>query len=131
MKFFLLLKYLFKILHYKKGGVLLWKKSKTINEFKTVLKTLRTKRGLSQEEIGKELGISKGAVCYYETGQRAPDIVVLSAFADYFGVSTDYLLGRESLKVKGEELSELIEKTEHLNSLLCESITLIDAIRGR
>ena len=64
------------------------------NEFKRILKDLRTAKGLSQDEFAKELGISKGAVSYYETGQRVPDIVVLSAFADFFGVSTDYLLGR-------------------------------------
>lgn len=94
-------------------------KKKTINEFKTVLKTLREKRGLSQEKLGKELGISKGAICYYETGQRAPDIVVLSAFADYFEVSTDYLLGRTERKLndkKGEFVNEVLDKQIRLLS---------------
>lgn len=79
-------------------------KNKIANDFKKILKDLRTERGLSQDEFAKELGISKGAVSYYETGQRVPDIVVLSALADYFGVSTDYLLGRTETKSVNEDI---------------------------
>ncbi|MBR4111865.1 MAG: helix-turn-helix transcriptional regulator [Ruminiclostridium sp.] len=79
-------------------------KNKIIERFKRILKDLRTEKGLSQDEFAKVLGISKGAVSYYETGQRVPDIVVLSAIADYFKVSTDYLLGRTEIKSVDEDV---------------------------
>lgn len=79
-------------------------KNKISNDFKQILKDLRTERDLSQDEFAKELGISKGAVSYYETGQRVPDIAVLSALADYFGVSTDYLLGRTQIQSVNEDI---------------------------
>lgn len=79
-------------------------KNKISTSFGRIIKDLRTEIGISQDEFAKELGISKGAVSYYETGQRVPDIVVLSAFADYFGVSTDYLLGRTETKSIDEDM---------------------------
>ena len=73
-------------------------KSEIMNIFKKRLKDLRNEKGLSQDKLADDLGVSKGAISYYETGQRAPDIVVLSAMADYFKVSADYLLGRTEVK---------------------------------
>lgn len=86
-------------------------KNKIIERFKRILKDLRTEKGLSQDEFAKELGISKGAVSYYETGQRVPDIVVLSAIADYFEVSTDFLLGRTETKSVNEDVQAACKVT--------------------
>jgi len=54
---------------------------------------LRNKRGLTQEQIAVILKMSRSTYAQYEVDRRKPDYDTLKMFADYFGVSTDYLLG--------------------------------------
>jgi transcriptional regulator with XRE-family HTH domain len=72
--------------------------------FANILKTLRTDKHLSQQELATRLGISKSAVSMYEQGRREPDFDILNKIADIFQVDADYLLGRSSLS---HELSRL------------------------
>lgn len=58
------------------------------------LKELREKRKLSQVRVAMDLNMNQTSVSRYETGEREADYDTLIAFADYFGVSVDYLLGR-------------------------------------
>ena len=58
------------------------------------LKELREQRHISQVFLGLELGMSQNTISRYETGAREADYETLLAFADYFNVSVDYLLGR-------------------------------------
>ena len=58
------------------------------------LKQLREQRHISQVFLGMELGMSQNSISRYETGVREADYETLIAFADYFNVSVDYLLGR-------------------------------------
>jgi transcriptional regulator with XRE-family HTH domain len=59
------------------------------------LKQLREKTGLSQAKFAKELGeVSQPVIARYETGDFFPSYPVLIKIADYFNVSTEYLLGR-------------------------------------
>ena len=67
-----------------------------MKEFNERLKELRILKGLSQDALSKETGISTTAICYYETGQRVPNANVIITFAKYFDVSADYLLGLEN-----------------------------------
>lgn len=55
------------------------------------IKKLRGKK--PQDQCAKELGISRGALSYYENGERKPDAEILYRMAEYFKVSVDYLLG--------------------------------------
>lgn len=61
-----------------------------------ILRDLRKNTGLTQEEVAKFLNITRGAYANIEGGKREPDFATISALADYFGVSVDYLLGREN-----------------------------------
>lgn len=54
---------------------------------------LRKARGISQERLGKAVGLSRKAISTIESGARSTTIEKLIALARYFGVSTDYLLG--------------------------------------
>lgn len=56
---------------------------------------LRNETGLSQEELAKESGIAYRSYRRYETGEREPNCSTLVILADFFDVSTDYLLGRK------------------------------------
>lgn len=59
------------------------------------LKALRKGKGLSQQALGDALGITKVSICGYENGTRIPSLETFVMLADYFGVTTDYFLGRE------------------------------------
>lgn len=59
------------------------------------LKELRKAKGLSQEQVANQLGITLRAYQNYEYGQREPNIEMINKIADFYGVTTDYLLGRE------------------------------------
>lgn len=60
------------------------------------IKELRTAQGLTQVEFANKLSVSKHAVSNCENNNIQPSIDVLLKTADYFGVTTDYLLGRSS-----------------------------------
>lgn len=55
---------------------------------------LRNKRGLTQEELAKIFCMSRSTYAQYEVDRRKPDYDTLQRIADYFEVSTDFLLGR-------------------------------------
>lgn len=57
------------------------------------LKLLREIKQVSQQEIANYLGVTRQSYSNYETGNRQPDFKALSKLSEYFGVSTDYLLG--------------------------------------
>lgn len=60
------------------------------------LKNLRKEKKLSQKELSEILKISQSVICDYENNKVDPTTNVLLKYADFFGVSTDYLLGREN-----------------------------------
>ena len=62
--------------------------------FSERVKELRTERGMSQDAVGKIIGVKRYSVWGYEKGRNFPDVPGLIALADYFGVSIDYLVGR-------------------------------------
>lgn len=59
------------------------------------LQELRTKNNLSQQFLGDLLYVHRNTISHYERGTRTPNLQILIQLADYFDVSTDYLLGRE------------------------------------
>ncbi len=60
------------------------------------IKTLRSQMGLSQVELATKLSVSKQCVSNWENDNVQPSIDMLIKIADYFNVSTDFLLGRSS-----------------------------------
>lgn len=69
------------------------------------IKTLRLQRNMSQLELAKALAVTKSGVSAYETGARMPSYSVLIKIAQFFNVSTDYLLGLD--EKDGVDLSGL------------------------
>lgn len=65
-------------------------------EFKDVLYNLRNKKGISQKQLAKDLHMSSGIIGMYESGDRKPSVEAQEALADYFNVTLDYLMGRDS-----------------------------------
>ena len=59
---------------------------------------LREQLELTQEELAEKIGISRAALSHYEKNRRQPDYELVKKFADFFGVTTDYLLGRTDIR---------------------------------
>lgn len=73
------------------------------------LKHLRIEKGKTQKEMAKDLGTTDVTIGRYEAGTREPKTDVLNALADYFDVSTDYLLGRTDKKNPEKERLQNID----------------------
>lgn len=83
----------------------------------TNIKMLRIARGLNQVELAKKLSVTKQTVSNWENDNIQPSIDMLERIADFFNVSTDYLLGRESLdKISVEGLS--LEEIAHITMIV-------------
>ena len=65
-----------------------------MQKFSNRLISLRKERGLTQEDVAKIISKKRSTVSGYETEGKEPDLETVCVFAKYFGVSTDYLLGR-------------------------------------
>jgi len=57
------------------------------------LKQLRKEKGLSQNMLAKELGVSGGTVAMWETGKRKPQFEMFDKLCSFFDRSMDYILG--------------------------------------
>lgn len=62
------------------------------------LKTLLEERDMTQVELSRLLHLGKSTISQYISGARNPDIETLKAVAEFFSVSTDFLLGRSSVR---------------------------------
>lgn len=72
------------------------------------LKALRTKHSKTQQEMADLLGITRQGYAKYENNLGEPDNSTLAKLADYFEVSTDYLLGRtDNLELASQEKDEV------------------------
>ncbi|MBQ6845065.1 MAG: helix-turn-helix domain-containing protein [Agathobacter sp.] len=61
----------------------------------TKIAELRKEKGMTQEALANELGVSNQAVSKWEANQSCPDIQLLPQIADIFGITLDDLFGRE------------------------------------
>lgn len=66
-------------------------------EFHEKLQELRKNRGLTQEELAKDLYVSRTAISKWESGRGYPSIELLKEISNYFSVSIDDLLSGEKL----------------------------------
>ena len=82
------------------------------------LKNLRNSRRLSQKDFAQALEVSQQTVASWESGRTEPSNAALTAIADYFNVSADYLLGRDATKAPSlsEEQRKLLSGFDNLNS---------------
>lgn len=66
----------------------------SISKFNEVLKSLREKEKLTQQEMADILNITQSSYQKYEKGSREPNMETLLIIAEYFNVSLDILFGR-------------------------------------
>mgnify|MGYP004694649499 CR=1 FL=1 len=84
------------------------------------IKELRQARHMTQVELAKALGLTKQCVSNWENDNVAPSVEMLVKIADYFCVSTDYLLGRDesyNLNVSDLTTEEIVHIQQLINDL--------------
>nr|WP_194949949.1 helix-turn-helix transcriptional regulator [Anoxybacillus flavithermus] len=84
------------------------------------LKRLRLEKKLTQEELGKKINVTKVSISGYENGNRTPDTETLQKLADFFNVTTDYLLGRTDDPNPPESDNEELGTLARINQLIKE-----------
>lgn len=90
--------------------------------FGDILKELREDKGLTQEDLATLMNIGRTSITSYETNSSQPSIETLIKLADYFNVSTDYLLCRT--KNYSNNKVYIIELKNTLNKILDEYILI-------
>jgi transcriptional regulator with XRE-family HTH domain len=85
---------------------------KNISTLGKRLKYLREKNNYSQKRVAEAIGLTNVQLSRYESGDRKPDPDTINLLADFFNVSTDFLLGRtdnieinNKVTVAGQEIS--------------------------
>lgn len=103
-------------------------------KFHEKLYDIRRKQGLSQEELGYELQVSRQTISKWETGQSYPDFQKLVMLSDYFGMTLDELvhdLDVEDIREKSltdDKVSSMhmdLEKMKHLAKLVAKILCVI------
>lgn len=88
------------------------------------LKQLREQRGWSQTELAQKIGVSKQTIHEYELGRKSPSRENLSALADVFNTSVDYLMGRTNIK----KMTNKKEPVDLMDALRDEELPHIDGV---
>lgn len=88
--------------------------------FNERLRELRTARNITQVELARNLSVSKQSVSNWENDNILPSIEMLVKIADYFSVSTDYLLGlddKKYLEITGLSESNIAHLQQIINDM--------------
>lgn len=93
------------------------------------IKLLREELGLKQDELAKALNISPSSIGMYETNKREPNNEITIKLADFFGVSTDYLLGKSDIRKTDAEIKQEFEFAYHKEAEGLTDEEIADAIR--
>ncbi len=107
------------------------------------LKELRIKFGLKQHELAEILNVSQSTIGMYENDQRTPPAESIVKLAEYFNVTTDYLLGHTktdysvnanipempSIVYEDNSNYDIIDKTKHNESEFIDNLdTFLDSL---
>lgn len=92
------------------------------NDFPRVLTLLRKERNISQKQAAEDLGVAQALLSHYEKGKRECGLEFLIKAANYYKVSTDYLLGRSPVSngavISKDDIegSDSADKARNLNA---------------
>ncbi len=89
-----------------------------MSKFGELLAELRQDRKMTQRDLAHILHVSVGTISNYENNVHFPDVEKLIELADFFGVTTDYLLGRCESACSPDVFSEQITKDKTAGELL-------------
>lgn len=93
--------------------------------FANRLRELRIAKKLSQTELAEKLGVSRGSISFYENGERTADIDFIYKIAQFFNVSTDFLLGYDYPGAQTEAVNCIIDFLSDAQRM-CKSVPCAD-----
>ena len=93
-------------------------------EFGKLLAQLRKEKGLLQKDVATHLNMTVATISNYEKGVHLPDLNTLIVLADFFDVSTDYLLQRTEYKASINTLNHQLSANYTVSDLLNTVIEL-------
>lgn len=94
------------------------------------IKRLRHEKGITQETLADFLSVSFQSVSRWERGESYPDITLLPAIANFFGISIDELMGVNEVRNE-EELLRLLEEYDGLRWDVERKWKTLDTLRGK
>ena len=97
-----------------------------------MLSELRHERGISQKKAAKDLQISQALLSHYENGVREPKFEFVHKACVYYGVSADYILGRQdtdaiTVTCKSPYTMDMVNKLSELAELVDSMDELVQA----
>lgn len=72
----------------------MYNNTKMKDTFATRLAELRKEKGYSQEELAKQINVSRSTIAAWETERNEPNMETLKSIANFFGVTVDFLIAR-------------------------------------
>ncbi len=113
--------------------------------FPRTISLLRKEKGLSQRSVAKSLGVSQAVLSHYENGLREPGLEFVARAADFYKVSSDFLLGRtmsrEDYTITADDLPDSSEDKDNVlrgsmlatlnKKLIINSLSIIFDIVGK
>ena len=84
----------------------------SLRTFGERLRELRRENHMTGDELGKKFNVTKTAISYWENGKSFPDEETIKKFADFFQVSTDYILGNSDIRNPYENHQRISESNK-------------------
>lgn len=94
--------------------------------FPTVLRSLMERRNVTQYRLANIVGKTRQTVSYYCDGSSSPDWKTIVKIADFFGVSTDYLLGKTDVQIPSAEFQAVVSYT----GLSADNVASLNTMKG-
>ena len=89
-------------------------------DFSQRIRQLRRDKHMTQVQVAQRIGVTASMVSSYETDIRLPSYDVLLRIADVFGVSVDYLLGRQE-----KRLLDISDLSEEEAAVVCDMVNVL------
>lgn len=100
-----------------------------MREVGETLANLRKEKGLGQKQMAALLNMSVGTISNYENSVHSPDLLTLCRLAQFFDVTTDYLLGRTEYRCPPEVLDRYIATDYTVQDIVNTLLSLDSASR--
>lgn len=78
------------------------------------IRNLRLQKGMTQQELGNIVGVTSTGISYWESAKAIPNFDTLKKLSNYFGVSIDYLSGKDDANDNKKGMI-LFRKAEQVN----------------
>lgn len=95
-----------------------------MKSYTEIIRELREDNDLKQKEVANIIGTTQQHYSRYETGAYEIPVLALVKLSDYYGVSTDYILGRTEYTETNSKLCTLLSENEVLANLLSDFLAL-------